>query len=72
MTADEALKMAKAAKSSKELEKVISKITEAAKKGKSHITISEEQFNLTRAALTQLGYVVIMVNETKYSVIWWI
>ena len=71
MTADEARKMTKAAKNSEEeLEKVISKITEAAKKGKNHTIISEEQLNLTRAALTQLGYKFQSYDYNQYKVVW--
>ena len=57
MTADEARKITKAAKNSEEeLEKVISEITEAAKKGKSYVILSEDQLNLTYEKLKSLGY----------------
>ena len=71
MTADEARKMTKAARNSEEeLEKVISDITKAAKKGKSYVVISEEQLNLTRASLTQLGYKFQAHDYDQDKVIW--
>lgn len=71
MTADEARKMANAAKNSEEeLEKVISSITEAAKKGKSYVILSVEQLNLTRSALTQLGYRFQRLPLGLFAVVW--
>lgn len=71
MTADEARKMTKAARNSEEeLEKVISGITEAAKKGKSYVVISEEQLNLTYEKLKSLGYKFQRRPLGWFEVIW--
>ena len=71
MTADEARKMTKAAKNSEEeLEKVISEITEAAKKGKSYVVISDEQLNLTYEKLESLGYRLQRRPLGLFAVVW--
>ena len=71
MTADEARKMTKAARNSEEeLEKVISGITEAAKKGKSYVVISEEQLNLTYEKLKSLGYKFQRCPLGLFAVVW--
>ena len=70
MTANEARKMTKAAKNSEELENVISKITEAAKNGKSYVAISEEQLNLTYEKLKSLGYRFQRCPLGWFAVVW--
>lgn len=71
MTADEARKITKAAKNSEEeLEKVISDITEAAKKGRSYVILSEDQLNLTYEKLKSLGYKFQRRPLGWFEVVW--
>ena len=71
MTADEARKITKAAKNSEEeLEKVISDITEAAKKGKNYVILSEDQLNLTYEKLKSLGYKFQRRPLGWFGVVW--